>query len=177
MLTELTRGGVAARTAARGGPADGAGTFAATFAALYAAHRVGDEWIQTHHQACTKGADGWAGRRACAGHVASYTAAQAIALAAVRWGTGAPITSRRAAAALTVSAVSHYVADRREPLRRLAEAMQPRFGKGDYYHLGEPRPGLDDPPTLGTGAVALDQAWHVGWLLVAALTVSADLGS
>ena len=29
--------------------------FACVFATLYAAHHIGDQWIQTHTQACTKG--------------------------------------------------------------------------------------------------------------------------
>ena len=45
-------------------------TFAAVFASLYAAHSFGDHWVQTHHQACGKGAPTAAGRLACFGHVA-----------------------------------------------------------------------------------------------------------
>jgi hypothetical protein len=44
------------------------------FAALFVAHQVADHWIQTQHQADTKGCPGWPGRIACAAHVASYTA-------------------------------------------------------------------------------------------------------
>src|SRR5256885_16927252 len=61
---------------------------------------------------------------------------------------------------LAVSAVTHYIADRRTPLLRLAEAMQPVTGKADFYRLGAPREGRDDNPSLGTGAYALDQSWH-----------------
>jgi hypothetical protein len=67
-----------------------------------------------------------------------------------------------------VSAVTHYWADRRTTLARLADAL----GKGGYYRLGAPRPGRDDNLSLGTGAYALDQSWHWLWLGVAA-TVTA----
>jgi hypothetical protein len=45
-------------------------------------------------------------------------------------------------------------------------------GKGEFYRLGAPRRGRDDNPTLGTGAYALDQAWHVGWLFISALIIT-----
>lgn len=63
-------------------------TFAAVFAALYAAHSFGDHWVQTHGQACGKGAPGWPGRRACAAHVATLTGTKAVALAALWLVTG-----------------------------------------------------------------------------------------
>jgi hypothetical protein len=47
--------------------------------------------------------------------------------------------------------------------------LAPRLGKGEFYWMGSPRPGHDDAPHPGTGADALDQSWHVGWLFVAAL--------
>ena len=59
-----------------------------------------------------------------------------------------------------------HVADRRTPLRRFAEAT----GLGEFYALGQPREGRDDNPSLGTGAYALDQSWHVATsMLVGAL--------
>jgi hypothetical protein len=70
---------------------------------------------------------------------------------------------------MAVSAISHYVADRRTPLRRLAGLLDRPTGKPAFWSLGLPRPGRDDNPTLGTGAYALDQSWHVGWLLVATM--------
>jgi hypothetical protein len=39
--------------------------------------------------------------------------------------------------------------------------------------MGIPRPGTDDAAHLGTGAYALDQSWHVGWLFIAALITTA----
>ncbi|MEU8517557.1 transcriptional regulator, partial [Kitasatospora sp. NPDC048722] len=66
-----------------------AARFAASYALLRAAADVADHWIQTDHQGSTKGQhdhnDGQssaAGRRACAAHVATYTATQGAALLA-----------------------------------------------------------------------------------------------
>jgi len=36
-----------------------------------------------------------------------------------------------------------------------------------------PRPHRDDNPTLGTGAYALDQSFHIFWLIIAALLIAA----
>jgi hypothetical protein len=182
-------------------------SFVATLVAMLVAHTVADHMFQTHHQATSKGGKGWAGRLACARHVAIYTTATAgivVLLGALHlavfswWGL---------AAGQLVSAVTHYWADRITTLSVLAKAM----GRGDFYRFGAPRRvagfverpegGLDpvlvcevddagkpvlarnqygeltseyveaphDNSTLGTGAYALDQAWHSFWLLVAAL--------
>ncbi|WP_214417320.1 DUF3307 domain-containing protein [Sphaerisporangium fuscum] len=146
-----------------------AATFAAVFIALYAAHSFGDHWVQTHHQACAKGAADWSGRLACARHVAPLTATKAVALAAVVLLAGVTLNPLTVVAGLAVDALSHYWADRRTTLARLADAI----GKGDFFRLGAPRPGHDDAPHLGTGAYALDQAWHHLWLFVAALVIAA----
>lgn len=142
-----------------------AARFAATFAALYAAHQIGDHHVQQDRDACDKGKPGAVGRKACARHVASYTATAVVALAVTNRVTGAGIKPGRALAALAFSAATHYVIDRREPLRKFAEAT----GHGGFYQLGQPRPGRDDNPSLGTGAYALDQSLHTGCLFVAAL--------
>ncbi len=149
-------------------------TRAAAFAALYALARVAadvaDHWVQTDGQATTKGqtddpekgTTAAAGRRACLAHVASYVGTQATAVAAGSRLLGIRITPGRAAAALVVSAATHYVADRREPVRRLADAT----GKGRFYRLGGP---------LG-GAYLLDQAIHHGaeTIAVAILATGVD---
>ncbi|WBB94122.1 DUF3307 domain-containing protein [Verrucosispora sp. WMMC514] len=140
---------------------------AAVFAALYVGHMVGDHWVQSQHQADRKGLPGWPGRIACAAHVATYTATQAVALVALHLAAGWWPNPGQLAAGLAVSAVTHYIADRRTPLRWIAD----RLGSGRFYRLGAPRPGRDDNPSLGTGAYALDQSWHIGWLYVAALVI------
>ena len=137
--------------------------FAALFAALYAAHEVGDHWVQTSTQACGKGGPGWAGRAACARHVASLTLTKAAALAVVVLVLGVAAHPVAVAVALAVDAVSHYWADRRTTLQALAR----RVGKAEFAQLGD---GAVAP--TGTGAYALDQSWHIGWLAVAALIAS-----
>ncbi|SRR6266568_5680101 len=151
-----------------------AALFAAAFAALYAAHQVADHWVQTPRQAADKGLPGWPGRLACARHVAALTVTAAAALAAVALVTGAPVRPLPAVLGLAANAVSHYAADRRGPLLSLAGWLGATVmpGKGGFWRLGAPRPGRDDNPCLGTGAYALDQSWHVGWLFIAALIIA-----
>lgn len=140
----------------------------AAFAALYAAHQVADHHVQRDADAQAKGLPGIRGHAACARHVASYTATAALALYAASKATGARISPARAAVGLALSAASHYVIDRRAPLKRFAELT----GHGGFYQLGTPRPGRDDNPCLGTGAYALDQSLHVGFLFAAALIIA-----
>ncbi|MEE2040145.1 transcriptional regulator [Nocardiopsis sp. CT-R113] len=142
--------------------------FAAVFAALFAGHQVGDHWAQTSCQAAEKGDAGWSGRAACARHVTSLAAVKVAFLAPVVLLSGMDVHPVAVAAGLGVDAVSHYWADRRAPLARLAD----RLGRGEFYRFGSPRAGRDDNPSLGTGAYALDQSWHVGWGFVASLIVA-----
>ncbi|GAA1586836.1 DUF3307 domain-containing protein [Actinoplanes couchii] len=145
-----------------------AATFAAVFIALWVAHQVADHWIQTQYQADRKGHPGWSGRIACAAHVTSYTATAAVAVVALAVALDLHLSPWRVVAGLTVSAVTHYIADRRTPLKRLAVLL----GADRFYALGVPRPGRDDNPSLGTGAYALDQSFHYAWLFVAALIIA-----
>lgn len=140
-------------------------TFAATLPTLLIAHNVADHWVQTSHQAGMKGQAGWAGRTACASHVATYTAVTTGSVGLV-WGLlGLAISPLGFVLGQLVSAVTHYWADRRSTLARLAVLVR----NGEFYRLGAPRADKDDNPHLGTGAYALDQSWHWLWLFVAAL--------
>lgn len=141
-----------------------AATFAAVAVGLLIAHQVADHWVQSEHQAATKGRRDNAGRAACARHVASYTATTAVAVLILWAAFGLDITWLGFAAGQLVSAVTHYWADRRSTLAWLAALA----GHAPFYALGAPREGRDDNPSLGTGAYALDQSWHWGWLGVAA---------
>lgn len=143
-------------------------TVGTVFAALFAAHSVADHHVQRDGDAQAKGLPGRAGQLACARHVASYTATAAVALAAVRCATGTLLPLGRTVVGLALSAVSHYVIDRRGPLKRFAELT----GHGGFYQLGMPRPGRDDNPSLGTGAYALDQSAHHAFLFLAALIIA-----
>jgi hypothetical protein len=157
--------------------------------ALYAGHHVGDYWIQTDHQARHKGDPGAGGRRACLAHVAGYVATQAACLALVTLVTGLDTSVLGLVAGLAVSGITHYLADRREHgiMFRLARLLP---GKAAFLELGKPRDwvvlahdgktfeqGLRplDNPTLGTGAWALDQAWHIFWGVFVAALVMAGL--
>lgn len=136
-----------------------AARFAATFAGLYAAHMVADHWVQTDQQACTKGKPGWDGRLACAQHVATYTAVAMLTAVGLNRALKLGLGWRGIAAGQAISAVTHYWADRRVPLERLADVT----GHGDFYRRGE---------HLGRGSYALDQSWHIGCLAVAALVTA-----
>lgn len=138
---------------------------AARLAALYALVRpasdVADHWVQTDHQAAHKADPGAAGHLALARHVASYVGTQAAVVAVGSRVLGIRITPGRAVAALAVSAVSHYVADRRVPLRKAADALARAVGEKDgssFVRLADY--GLN-------GAYALDQSWHHAFELLA----------
>ena len=162
-------------------------TFAAIAITLYVAHHVGDYWIQTDHQACHKGAGGAEGRIACLKHVATYTLTQ-LALLALLWCTSVgPFGSPGGwALGLGISAATHYTADRREHglMFKLARRIP---GKAAFLRLGAPRAGVEIPaypdqgaprfvgdnPSLGTGAWALDQGWHLFFgVFVAGLVIA-----
>jgi hypothetical protein len=136
--------------------------FAAVAIALLAGHQVGDYWVQTDRQAARKGLPGWPGRAACAAHVATYTLALAGCLALAGWWLALPLSAAWVSAGLAVSAVTHYAADRRRPLARLA-ALIP--GHARFWQAGT---------GLASGAAYLDQAWHWSWLFVSALVITGD---
>ena len=160
------------------------GTGAAVYAVMYAAHGIGDHWVQTDRMARDKGLPGWDGRRACAVHVATYTATMAVALVAVAIGTavavGLPwwsgawviLSPWYFAGAMALTAVTHYVIDRRTPLERAAIAT----GHRGFLAVGEPREGHDDPPMIG-GRYLLDQSVHLALLLPAAAIIAAGAGT
>lgn len=150
-----------------------ASLFAATGLAFYVGHHVGDCWVQTDHQARTKGQAGKLGRIACFDHVLSYTVTQMLTFMLVtqvldlhfsHWWT--------MPAALFVSGGTHYMADRRE--HGLMFWLARRLGKGSFMKLGVPRGGhYDDNPQLATGAWALDQSWHLFFgVLIPALIIA-----
>jgi hypothetical protein len=124
---------------------------AATFAALYAGHHVGDHVVQGSRTAAAKGARGWTGWAACLAHVTTYTLTQAAALLIVS--AVAPLGLTGAVAALTMSAASHAVIDRRWPVRLLIRAKRCE--------------------TWPEGPYLLDQSLHMGFLLICAVLAAA----
>lgn len=137
-----------------------AAVFAATLVTLLVIHHVADHWIQTGTQAVDKELPGRKGRLADLRHVATYTATLTLVLLAVAWRLDITYDPGRLAVGMLVTAVTHYWADRVTTLIRFAELI----GKGGFVHLGDKAIA----PT-GTGRYALDQGWHLGWLLVTAL--------
>jgi hypothetical protein len=138
-----------------------AARFSAVYAVLTASHEVGDHWSQIDAQATAKGEPGRAGAKACASHVASYTATQALALLAADRFLGLGVGWRRAAAALAVSAVTHYAADRqaghwRDENPRGVARLAAVTGHAGWLERDPGSPYL------------LDQSWHKGWIAVAA---------
>ncbi|HZM83945.1 MAG TPA: DUF3307 domain-containing protein [Candidatus Limnocylindrales bacterium] len=133
----------------------------AVFIALFAGHQVGDHVIQSDADARAKGAPTadllargthpWTGWPACLRHVASYTLVQAAALALTS--LVAPLTLAGVIAALTVSASTHAVIDRRWLVRWLIAV------KGCH--------GWREAPYV------LDQSIHIGVLLVASVVAAA----
>jgi hypothetical protein len=146
-----------------------AAVFAAVLLTLRHGHELGDIWAQTHNQALTKGAAGWTGRLADTRHVVTLTVVKLALLATATAVLHLHLAPAGLAGGLSLDAASHWWADRRTTLRRLAE----RLGKGEFYALGAPREGHDDKPCLGTGAFHLDQAFHGFFLFAAALLIVA----
>lgn len=132
-----------------------AGRFAALFVTLFVAHHLGDYWVQTDRQAVNKVLPGWRGRLACAEHVATYTGTLLLALLGASWRLGMPLGVGQVVIGLATSAVTHYVADRRVPLRRLALVTK---RSSRWVDNG--------------GMALLDQAWHLVWLGIAALAMT-----
>lgn len=130
-------------------------TFAAVLPGLLVAHAVGDRWMQTNHQAITKGHTGHAGRIACAAHVVTYTAVTALVTATLWIALSLPVSLTGFVAGQVVSAVTHYWIDRRTTLAAFVARFAP--WKRNYY---------DNVPG---GAEHLDQSAHLLWLFVAAL--------
>jgi hypothetical protein len=146
-----------------------AAVFAAVLLTLRHGHELGDIWAQSHRQALTKGAPGWTGRLADTRHVVTLTATKLVLLATAATVLHLHLAPAGLAAGLSLDAASHWWADRRTTLKRLAE----RLGKGEFYALGSPREGHDDKPCLGTGSFHLDQAFHGLFLWIAALMIVA----
>lgn len=128
---------------------------------MYVGHHIGDYWVQRDEDAACKGKAGAEGVRACLVHVISYVVTQGVCVLLASLATGEFISPWLYALSLLVSGVFHYLADRREHgiMFRLARKIP---GKAKFLTLGVPRGGhYDDNPSLGTGAWALDQSWHI----------------
>ncbi|MEV0237542.1 transcriptional regulator [Nonomuraea sp. NPDC050786] len=153
--------------------------FAVYFAAWFAGHYFADHWVQNHRQAMTKGDPAAAGRSACMRHVLTLTATLAGFGLLAELATGIRPPWYAVLAGLAWNAVTHYWADRaafhpgkdgrKVTLERIADALR----KTDFWNLGKGTVKADGSPapTLGTGAYALDQSFHVAMVFLAALLV------
>lgn len=137
--------------------------FLISIIALFIGHSFGDHWIQTHHQAITKGSPGWQGRRACLTHVITLTLTKLVILAITYYGTGLWPDPMWFCIGILVDGSSHYWADRRTTLERLAKMVR----KTEFYQLG-----TDLGEHIGTGKYAMDQAFHHVFLWVGAVLIS-----
>ena len=126
--------------------------------AMLVGHQAGDHLAQTDHQAAHKAGKGAEGWKAMAGHVAGYTACQAVALAGLS-ASGRRVGVRRAAVALAISAGTHAFIDRRWPVQWLLR----RTGSADFAALTSS--GLNGP-------YLADQALHVGCIYLAGLVAA-----
>lgn len=119
---------------------EAAAVLALGYAALRTGHEAGDYWVQTDHQAGCKGQPGWAGRKACLMHVAGYTLTQAVVLTVALQVTGLRLGGLWAMpVALLVSAVTHYLADRREYGLMIWLARLVKGQDSPFLKLGIPR--------------------------------------
>ncbi|WP_282798074.1 hypothetical protein [Streptomyces sp. CC224B] len=144
--------------------------FPSCYAVLTAAHEGADHLVQRDSHAVAKGLPGPDGRRACARHVAEYTAVQAAALLLADRGLGLRLNWRYAAAGLALSAGTHYLADRsggrwgEDPKEMQTTGMvrlAHRLGKGTWM-LRDPQAGY-----------RYDQAWHKVCIAIAAAFAAA----
>lgn len=136
-------------------------TFAVVLPGLMVAHHVADHVVQTHHQATRKHLPGWSGRLACARHVATYTLTTAATVALLWWLFALPITPLGFVLGQVVSAVTHYVADRRAPLEWLVNRWPLRqMGKAEFYRLGRSRrvAAFTEPPWPEAGVTCTTTA-------------------
>jgi hypothetical protein len=148
----------------------GLALFAALQATFADVHPFCDQWVQNSTDAMRKGLPGREGAKHCARHVGSYSAGQVAAVVAVTRTLGYRVPLRALAAGAAINAVTHYVIDRREPLKRAAR----RFGKGGYvgHATVQLREGVVDQAGPGTALMELDQAAHRLIGVLASLTTT-----
>ncbi|MCX4682608.1 transcriptional regulator [Streptomyces sp. NBC_01433] len=164
-------------------------TFAAVFVTLWVAHTVGDHWLQTAVQSAQKGQhdrnpgeSSRVGRLACTRHLIGLTLTKALLLALSAIVLDLSLTVAGVAIGLGLDAASHWWADRRSSLAWLAGVAESVgiTGKTEFYNLGtgahpfHPVTAEGKPAGhIGTGAYALDQAFHAFFLFLAALIIAA----
>lgn len=158
----------------------GLALFATVQTVFDAVHPYCDQVLQDGRDSCEKGLPGAAGRRACARHVASYSIGQLTVAAAVTGALGARKSWPALLAGTAINAVTHYVIDRREPLKKFLLSDRARTlrlvggGKADYlaHATAQRRPGVIDQCGPGTALTECDQAMHRLIGVIASLTTT-----
>lgn len=139
---------------------DNGTTLQTTFSAM---HGAADQFLQRNADAIGKAQPGWAGRRHCASHVATYSAGQLAAAIVMTRALGYRLPITALAAGTAVNATTHYVIDRRVPLKRFLVAI----GKSKYleHTTVQRRQAPDGTPVVeesgpGSALFECDQAAH-----------------
>jgi hypothetical protein len=151
------------------------GAFAAVFVALYVGHSVADHWVQTSCQAVRKGERTRSGQLACLRHVVTLSATKWLLVLLVVFPFHVKLHWWQVALGFGLDAASHYWADRRFTLERLARSRVVR--KGEFYDQGIDLVNAEGKPRphIGTGRYALDQSWHHLWLFLGAWVATAPV--
>lgn len=149
-------------------------TLQATFSDI---HPFCDHVVQNKNDATNKGEPGWVGRKACARHVATYSVGQLAAAAGVTRALGFRTSWSGMLAGTAINAITHYVIDRREPLKTFLRSEV--IGKADYldYATVQRREKPDGTPVVdesgpGTALMECDQAMHRLFSVFASLTTT-----
>jgi hypothetical protein len=146
--------------------------FAAVQATFSDVHPYCDQILQNSTDARDKGKPGHAGRKACARHVATYSAGQFVAAVGVTRALGCRASWSALLAGTALNAATHYVIDRREPLKRFLRSRW--IGKAGYldHATVQRREGVVDEGGPGTALMECDQAAHRLISVFASLTTT-----
>ncbi|GAA1208906.1 hypothetical protein [Prauserella alba] len=138
----------------------GLALFAALQATFSDVHPYCDQILQSSVDAQGKARPGREGAKHCARHVATYTAGQAAAGWAVTRVLGHRVPVRAWLTGHALNAATHYVIDRREPLKKFLRSKA--IGKGGYldHATVQRRDGVIDEGGPGTALMEMDQAAH-----------------
>lgn len=134
--------------------------FAAVQATFSDVHPFCDQVVQNSEDARKKGNPGWEGRKHCARHVGSYSVGQFAAALGVTRALGYRVPLSGLLAGTAINAVTHYVIDRREPLKRFLRSKW--VAKGGYldHATVQRRADVVDEGGPGTALMECDQAAH-----------------
>jgi len=146
--------------------------FAAVQATFSDVHPFCDQIVQNSDDAANKGKPGWVGRKACARHVATYSAGQLVAAVGVTRALGFGASWSSLLAGTVINGITHYVIDRREPLKKFLRSKT--IGKAGYldHATVQRRPGVVDEGGPGTALMECDQAAHRLISVFASLTTT-----